>query len=190
MPRSVAVQVSDADVSALQREYRPGAVVPYARLFDNYVSMLRQAGRQAASSQALSRALTRAGWQRQVIRKRRGPLGDQRVVSLVTVRIAPGSVPIHEEDDRMVTVLRALLQESDRAEDNYIPQDRIWGRYQELGRQKGWRWSMSRSQVTRWLNDHGFPAAVYGGVRGPHGRRGKPSRYVTLDRLDMIAPLR
>jgi len=177
------ILIPETDISALQRTYRPGVAVPSPDLFHAYVRMMEATGREPVSRQALGRALTRSGWTRKVIRKRRGSRGKQVVVKLTSVWLVPGSATIYEEDDRMTATLRAALDGRDQA---YIPTRIIWDTYQRLARQNGWTWTMGQSGVSQWMRDHGFPASRSG--RAVRGAPGTPSRYVTIDRVDTVSP--
>jgi len=182
--------VSRDQVTELQRRHRPGAVVPSRTLHAAYVEMMEQRGETPASIQGLARELGRSGWQRKVVRKRRGPFGKQKVVSEVSCWVVPGTrSPVFEEDQRMAAVLRALLDRTDHPDHAYLFNDSIWQEYQDHAKRHGWSYSMGRDQVAKWLTDHGFIRQVYGGKTGRGGWPGRPARYVSRDRIDMIAPL-
>lgn len=178
------ILIPETDVSSLQRTYRPGAAVSSPDVFEAYVKMMQASGRTPASRQALGRALTRAGWTRKLLRKRRGPQGKQVVVKLTSAWVVPGSAPIYEEDDRMAATLRVAL---DGREQAYIPSRTIWETYQQMARQHGWRWTLGQSGVSRWLRDHGFPYSTEGKL--VKQLPGTPSRYVDIGRINMLAPL-
>lgn len=181
--------VSFDQVNALQRKYKPGAVVPSRLLHANYVAMMEQRGETPASIQGLTRALGRSGWQRRLVRKRRGPLGNQTVVSEDSCWVVPGTVtPVFEEDERMATVLRAMLDATDHPEHSYLHCDSIWAEYQATAGRHKWAYSMGKDQVAKWLTDHGFLRQMYGGKTGRGGWPGQPHRYVDRGRIDSIAP--
>jgi len=165
------------DVLAIQEKFQAGETVPSAKIFEVYCDLMARDGREPASRQGLGRALTRANWERKVVRVRRGPRGAQKLKE-TPVRILPSSrtLPISIEDRRMAQTLRDLL---DGGQHNYLTREDIWTRYVGLGREQGWSWSMGKSQVSQWLNENGFPLARL---------KGGPGRYVDRGRIDSIVP--
>jgi hypothetical protein len=168
---------------ALLGGLRPGRMMLFTELCHRYESQMREQGRTPASRQGLARALTRVGCERIRVRKSRGPRGKQRVRQM-HCWIVPGALPFSPEDDQMCTALRELLGER---EHGYIYNEYIWETYQVVNRRHG-RNSMSRAQVTRWLNDHRFLEQKTGGKVGPGGWTGIPSRYVYRAKIDRIVP--
>jgi hypothetical protein len=175
------------DIEALQAVVRPGSVMPYADLYARYAEVMQAAGKTPASVQALSRALTRAGWTREVVRKTRGPRGHQKFRD-TTCRVVPGAALVYEIDDRMAVTLRYMLDGRDQA---FLPEESIWTAYREMAHKHDWDWSERSVQITQWLNRRGFELMPDGGKKGPRqygGRKGIMSRYVTKGMVDRIAP--
>jgi hypothetical protein len=119
--------------------------------------------------------LTRADWERRVIRKSRGKRGEQ-VFTETHCRIVPGAPGMSEDTYRMGIVILALLEGRDQA---YVPQTAVWDEYQAQARQHGWpRFPGDERLVSGWINRRGVAKATIGGKRGRGGWAGVPSYYL------------
>lgn len=176
--------VSYEDVEALRVVLRPGETVLSRLLYPRYVAVMKAAGKAPASQVALGRALARAGWGSKLVRKSKGSRGKQRQTGFRAWTV-PGARPFTQQDERMAIALRATL---DYRTAPFIPSTLIQSTYESMARRHGWRDTMRQSQVTRWLNEHGFPEMRHGGQKGVPGAIGQPHRFVELSRIDMLVP--
>jgi hypothetical protein len=181
----VSTSVTDSDIAAISEGLDPGRVVLLSKLYVRYQTVARRSGRKPASPMTLSKALGRAGWERTLVRKSRGPRGNQTYTA-DTARIVPGGVAlVNNPDEQMTTALRDLLDGHNTA---FILSESIPKAYLDACHRLGQTPALSAAQVTKWLNRNGFVEGISGGKRGRGGYPGTAKRFVDIVTVNMIAP--
>lgn len=158
--------VTSEDVAEVQAQFRPGSVVSASRLYEVLSRLMHDQRRPLAHQVAFGHALRREGWDRQRIRRRVN--GKQEEYAGWHV---PGRSPVIEQDEQMMETLRTLGG-------GIHSEELIWTRYRELIEANGWRWTLSETDVKRWLT-----RKVFVRMGGQGQDKGKKCRFVAPERL-------
>jgi hypothetical protein len=145
--------VTQDDVRTLLHVYKPGTAEPSTVLYARYTRIMEQAGRPVASRNALGRALTLYGCVRHRNRHRSG--GKQTEVNGWVI---PGA----SYEDNQENQVRALLQVSGPG---FHRVDEVYERYCAMGRDAGWRNTLSKNGLSRRLRALGRPQLTEKGSR-------------------------